>query len=120
MALGPENFSLDFLELYVDNTPVVDGDTVEVDPAISHSIRARYRIANEGASTFHWWECCMTVFDVTHVVAKGSRHENGQGWLSTTKDHSVNVGKITEPTEFRVRIWANQDQNAIAPPEGSW
>lgn len=121
ISLGPESFQIDFAEYYVDALRVYDGDTVEVDPAVAHSIRAKYRVKNVGASTFHWWECCLTVYDVTHAKAIGSASDHAQGWLSTTKDRTINIPNlITAPTAFRVRIWANQDYNAPPPPQGSW
>jgi len=120
ITLGPENFRIEGYELYVDTTRVYPGATVEVDPATTHSIRVRYQVRNDGATTFHWWECCVTIWDVTHAKAIGSRNDHAQGWLSTWKDQTISVGKIAEPTAFRVKIWANQDYGAAAPPTGSW
>lgn len=120
MALGPENFSLDSATFYVDAVAVVSGDTVEVDPAVDHTIRARYKIRNEGANLFHYWECCVTVYDVTNKRAVGSRNDHGQGGISDWKDRSIGVGRITKPTAFRIKIWANQDYDALPPPQTSW
>jgi hypothetical protein len=121
IALGPESFQIDFAEYYVDTTRVYDGDEVEVDPLVAHSIRCRYRVKNVGASAIHWWESCFTLYDVTHGRAIGSANDHCQGWLSTTKDRTINIPNlITEPTVLRARIWANQDYNALPPPQGSW
>jgi len=120
MALGPENFQIEVAEFYVDDVQVMPGSIVEVDPAIQHTVGARYKVRNNGAGATHFWECCLTVRDVTHGIAIGSRNDHGQGGVSDWKERHINVGYINEDTTFRIRIWANQDYGATPPPQSEW
>lgn len=119
--MGPENFQIEVAEFYVDDIQIYPGGpAIEVDPSVTHSIRARYKVRNNGASAFHYWECCMTVYDVTHGQPVGSRNDHGQGGVSDWKDRTINVGYIDETTVFRVKIRANQDYGASPPPISEW
>lgn len=119
--MGPENFQIEAVEYQVDGEPIVPGTPVQVDPAVSHTVGARYRVRNVGATIFQWWTCCLTVYDVTHGVAVGYAFDTGVGGVSDWKERHMNVGYIAADTTFRIRIWANQEYGAIAPPpESEW
>jgi hypothetical protein len=121
MALGPENFQIESGPIYyVDGVEVTPGYPVEVDPAVTHTVGAKYKVRNNGAGITHWWEMCLTVYDVTHGIAKGSANDHGSGGVSDWKERHINVGYISEDTAFRVRVWANQDYGASPPPESEW
>jgi len=120
MALGPENFQIEVAEFYVDAVRVIPGVPIEVDPAISHTVGARYKVRNIGASAIQWWECCLTVYDVTNTKAIGSKNDHGQGGISDWKERHISVGYIGADTTFRIRIWANQDYGAAPPPQSEW
>ena len=121
MALGPDNFQIEIAYYYVDSIQVAPGATVEIDPAIPHTVGARYKVRNNGATMFHYWTCCLTVKNQTSNKAVGHAFDYGQGYLSDWKERHISVGYITADTTFRLRIWANQDYGAnIPPPQSEW
>jgi hypothetical protein len=122
MALGPENFQIEVAEFYADDLRIYPGGSaIEIDPAVTHTVGARYKVRNVGAGITQWWSCCMTVYDVTHGIAIGWAVDYGVGGVSDWKERHINVGYITEPTAFRVRIWGNQDYGIdTPPPESKW
>lgn len=122
MALGPENFQIEAGPLYmVDEVEVSPGAEVPVDPAKSHTVGAKYKVRNVGASIGHWWTCCLTVFDVTHGIAMGYAFDTGVGGVTDWKERHINVGYIQADTQFRVRVWANQEYGGgVPPPESEW
>ena len=122
MALGPDNFQIEEGPIYyVDGVEVPPGYSVDVDPAVTHTIGAKYKVRNNGAWPHHYWRCCLTVHDVTNGAAKGYAFDTGQGIISDWKERHINVGYIDKDITFRVKVWANQDHTLTTPPpEGEW
>lgn len=121
--MGPENFQIEAGPIYyVDSIEVVPGYPVEVDPGVSHTVGAKYKVRNVGASIFQWWTCCLTVYDVTNGRAIGYAFDTGVGGVTDWKERHINVGYIQADTTFRVRVWANQEYGdpLAPPPESEW
>jgi hypothetical protein len=119
IASTPEDFYLINSKLKVDDTYYSDGDTVYVDPLTDHNVGMWFQIGNKSPSSvgdpLGVWRVCVTVYDETHSKAVGYAQGDAQGG-GTDATKQVNVGKITEPTVFRVKLWANQ---ALASPPAS-
>lgn len=123
IASGPEDFSLGYANLFVDNAPVLSGETVEVDPETSHVLKLAHQVLN--ADPRSWgdpigvWRTCTTIFNVTNntpVVAITAQADGGSGGGNAQK----NVGVITKPTIFRIKLWANQNDGAVPPASNYW
>ena len=126
---GPEDFWLYNDQLYVDADPVADGATKEVDPEIDHELRLDYDVRNR--DPYSWgdptgsWDTYVSVYNETNAspvggVSDGHQGESG-GPVGTP--NRVPVGRITAPTTFRVKLWANQEYGAGAhnpPPQSNW
>jgi hypothetical protein len=120
---GPEDFSLDAGDnpkLWLNNEHrLYQGDAVEVDPATAQTLNCDSRILNAEPGFSLLWSICTTIYDVTHNRAVGSKVDNADGGLGQANP-TISVGKITTPTQFRVRVWANQAFQAAAPPAADW
>jgi len=98
-------------------------EVTEVPPGGEFEIHAEYNIENlnPGTGLAAAWTTTMTVWDVTHARAIGADSfgmHSGAGLL--TAHDAVNVEMPSEPTTFRVKIFANQKANAGAPPTAEW
>jgi len=120
---GPEDFSLNYANLYVDNTPVASGEEVDVDPETSHQLKLQHSVLN--ADPRSWgdpigvWRTCVTVLNITDnkpVGSKTAQADGGEGGGNAV----LSVGKILKPTTFRVKLWANQNDGAVPPASGYW
>jgi len=121
---GPEDFSLrPGTKLKVNHEEVMDpSQPVIVDPGADTTIGAYYIIDNAecGFGFEAWWSTAISIRDMTHNRPVGAyRDDNANGEVGDG-DPWVNVGKVTEPTEFRIRIWANQDWKAPLMPSANY
>jgi hypothetical protein len=119
---GPEDFSIQQARWWVkDHELVSDGEVVQVDPGVNILIRSYHVINNAECGIFplNGWETCFTVKNITDNIPVGAESNPADGEVGDG-DSMVNVGKITKPTQFRLRVWANQDLGAAPPPSSAW
>lgn len=121
---GPEDFSLDYANLYVDGTPVLSGQIVEVDPETAHELMLEHNVLN--ADPRSWgdpigvWRTCTTVYNVTDKVTVKAVTAQADGGAGGGRP-KINVGKISKPIiTFRIKLWANQNDGAVPPPSSYW
>jgi hypothetical protein len=120
---GPEDFSLDNDQLYVDDTPVESGEAVYVDPATTHKLYLPHNVLNADPRSLGdpigVWRTCMTVYNVTDTKAVGSSTSQADGGAGGGNP-SVAVGKISKAITFKVKLWANQNDGAVPPSSAYW
>jgi len=121
---GPEDFSMrsTYPRYKVNGVEVDPSQPVIVDPGADTRLGAYYIIDNAecGFGLEAWWSTAISIRDITHNRPVGAyRDDNANGEVGDG-DPWINVGKITEPTEFRIRVWANQDWKAPLMPQGSY
>jgi hypothetical protein len=120
---GPEDFSLDYANLFLDNAPVASGETLEVDPETSHVLKLAHSVLNADPRSLGdpigVWRTCTTIFNVTDnapVKAITAQADGGSGGGNAQQ----NVGVITRPITFRIKLWANQNDGAVPPASNYW
>jgi hypothetical protein len=121
---GPEDFSIRVgTKIKVNGDEVlVPTEPVIVDPGADTTLGAYYIIDNAecGFGLEAWWSTAISIRDMTHNRPVGAyRDDNANGEVGDGNP-SVNIGKVTEPTEFRIRIWANQDWKAPLMPSANY
>jgi len=125
IASGPEDFSLASSQLIVDGVDRSPGATVDVDPTKSHVVGLRHTVYNADPRSLGdpigVWRTCTTVYNETDMqpVSPGYDTEQADGGVGGGLSE-INVGKISKPTTFRIKLWANQAQFASPPPSSSW
>jgi hypothetical protein len=120
---GPEDFSLIWDQLYINGVPVESGEEVFGDPASQYEMQLGHNVANADPRSlgdpFGVWSTCMTIEDLTNQRAIGSRTAKADGGAGGGNP-VLNIGRITATRTFRVKLWANQNDNAVPPPQSSW
>lgn len=120
---GPEDFSLDYANLFLDDAPVASGETVEVDPETSHVLKLAHDVLNADPRSFGdpigVWRTCTTILNVTDNVAVGAITAQADG-SAGGGNAQKNIGVITKPVTFRIKLWANQNDGAVPPASNYW
>lgn len=127
ISSGPEDFYLISDQLVVNGEDQSPGVPIYVDPTKVNVVGLRHTVGNRDPFSFGDplgnWCTCTTVYNETdkHTVSPGYDSENAQGGSGGGLSE-VNVGKITKPTTFRVKLWANQALTARdnPPPPSYW
>lgn len=125
MPSGPDDFYLISSQLVVNGLNYADGATIAVDPTKVNVGGLRHTVGNNDPRSLGdpigVWRTCTTVYDKTHShgVSPGYDTEQADGGNGGGLS-KVNVGKITTPTTFRIKLWANQNDGAPPPPASSW
>lgn len=123
ISSGPEDFSLNYANMYVSGLRVYSGDNVLVDPLVSHIIGLEHSVFN--ADPRSWgdpigvWRTCVTIKNITDNVPVNSATSQADG--GTGGGHpKITVGKISKPITYRIKLWANQNDGATPPASGYW
>lgn len=125
ISSGPEDFYLISSQLVVDGANQSPGSTIDVDPTTVHIVGLRHTVGNNDPFSIGditgWWRTCTTVYNETDKapVSPGFDTEEAQGGSGGGLSE-VNVGKITKPTTFRIKLWANQAHTASPPASTYW
>jgi len=119
---GPEDFYLISSQLHVDDR-LVSPNTVQVDPERSHKIGLKHTVGNRdprsAGDPFGWWRTCTAVYNETDRRAVKADTCEASGGSGGGTSH-IDVGRITKPTRFRIKLWANQAHTAGPLPQGYW
>jgi hypothetical protein len=119
---GPEDFSLQYARLYLNNqTQLFTGDVKVVDPTVNQSLNCDHVINNAdcGFGFEAAWSTLVTIKDITHNTPVGDKLSNADGEVGQGNP-TISLGKVTVPTQYRIRVWANQDFGAAPPPSSQW
>lgn len=117
---GPEDFYLKSANYEVDGKTLSDGDVEEVDPEELQVFRVDWVIGNKDPGWFApAWDGRATVYDLTHDKEVDTERSDADG-AEGRGSESLNLGRITEPTKFRINIMANQDYRAPEPDISLW
>lgn len=108
-------------DLYVNGVKRSWGVQIEVDPERNTEIALWWQIRNNNPGLFLIWKGGFTIYNETggYPVGKIIKTCDGE-YGGTIVLAGVNVGKITTPTTFTIKLWANQSDIATWPPEESW
>jgi len=117
---GPEDFYLKSAVYTLNGKSFGDGDVIEVDPAVTQVVKVDWVIGNYDPGWFApSWDGRITVYDLTHDKRVGTERSDADGSEGRGSE-SISLGRITEPTEFRINIMANQDYRAPEPITSLW
>jgi len=119
---GPEDFSLVYAKLWLYNEQqLFNGDAYMVPSTVAQKLNCDHKISNAecGFGFEAAWSTLVTVKDITHNVAVGYGESPADGEVGQGNP-TINLGKITTPTQYRIRVWANQDFGALPPDQSKW
>jgi hypothetical protein len=119
---GPEDFSLSYAKLYLNNEQqLYSGDVVVVNPAVAQTLNCDHVINNAecGFGLEAAWSTLVTIKDITNNVGVGYKLSNADGEVGQGNP-TISIGKTTQPRQLRIRVWANQDFGATPPDVSQW
>ena len=98
---------------------VVSGTSFEIDPLVSHTIGLQCQINNAKPGAFPLWLAQITVYDRTNnepinywsKICDGS-DGGGSG--------NIPIGKLDAQRQYRIKLWATQNDLAGPVPEDYW